>query len=557
MENNENKNILLFIIIGITFLAIVIILFIFILKDNAEYVKVTYIVDGVESSNEYQKGVGLVFPKTPSKDGYVFLTWKYQDKDAYPSLMMPVNEDMTFVAVFGQSKIEDDRCLLNCDTDSDGICDSNCDINGDGTADSNIKENVEYKLTMNLENVELKVSEDIQLALKIVPANDDLVIEWNSSDSKVATVDNNGLVQGIAPGNVIITATLASKETATCNVSVKSNEVLVSSINLNDTNINLKYGESKELSYTIEPSNATNQSVTWSSSNQSVVKVDENGKIEAKSAGTAIVTITSVNGVTANVNIVVKNPTKIKRSYTLNDYTWNNNKYRYWLYTPEGIKEDNYPLVVFLPGNEIVRAYVYNVNKYGFTKFVNEGKDYPFYIVSPYCPHESAYCGYTGTNFINNDVHVFVVDLINNLVKNYNIDPDRIIISGYESGANGAFFMASKYKNMFSGLVALEGIEINNLNKYVSPSDLTYLPIWVIDAKQINPNKLYEIDKPGISINDLPNHYDNTIKYVEELKKVGCDVKFTDIDGIQFVDTEKMFLDQELINWMISQKRKK
>ena len=121
-----------------------------VIPDGKENVKVTYKIDSKKQTIVYQKGAGLLFPKTPTKNGYVFVAWKYEDKDDYPVYMMPVNEDMTIVAVFQKSKTEGGKCSLNCDTNKDKICDLNCDRNGDGKPDTNIDTDGDGKPDLNI-----------------------------------------------------------------------------------------------------------------------------------------------------------------------------------------------------------------------------------------------------------------------------------------------------------------------------------------------------------------------------------------------------------------------
>ena len=87
----------------------------------------------------------------------------------------------------------------------------------------------------------------------------------------------------------------------------KSNVVSVTGVTLNKTSLTLNKGASETLTATVSPSNATNKSVTWSSSNTSVATVDSNGKVTAVSAGTATVTVkTNDGGKTATCAVTVK-----------------------------------------------------------------------------------------------------------------------------------------------------------------------------------------------------------------------------------------------------------
>ena len=90
----------------------------------------------------------------------------------------------------------------------------------------------------------------------------------------------------------------------------KSNVVSVTGVTLNKTSLTLNKGASETLTATVSPSNATNKSVTWSSSNTSVATVDSNGKVTAVSAGSTAVTVkTNDGGKTATCAVTVKSNT--------------------------------------------------------------------------------------------------------------------------------------------------------------------------------------------------------------------------------------------------------
>ena len=86
---------------------------------------------------------------------------------------------------------------------------------------------------------------------------------------------------------------------------VPPEEVHVASVSI-DATLDLTLGETKTLVPTIAPENATNKSVTWSSNNQSVATVDQNGLVSAVAAGTAAITVTTQDGSkTATCNVTV------------------------------------------------------------------------------------------------------------------------------------------------------------------------------------------------------------------------------------------------------------
>ena len=116
----------------------------------------------------------------------------------------------------------------------------------------------------------------------------------------------------IRVGAVTITATSLSGEVkASCLVTVKSRFIDVASISLSCAEIDIVAGELYRLEATIEPSNATNQSVAWSSSNAAVASVNS-GVVSANMAGEATITVTSLaGGLSASCHVTVYPKSKL------------------------------------------------------------------------------------------------------------------------------------------------------------------------------------------------------------------------------------------------------
>ena len=119
---------------------------------------------------------------------------------------------------------------------------------------------------------------------------------WSSSNPEVATVDN-GVVTTVSAGEAIITVTTEDGgKTATCKVTVNALQTVpVTGVTLDKAELTLKEGSTGTLKATVEPQNATNNTVTWSSSNPEFATVD-NGVVTAVSAGEATITVTTEDG---------------------------------------------------------------------------------------------------------------------------------------------------------------------------------------------------------------------------------------------------------------------
>lgn len=156
-----------------------------------------------------------------------------------------------------------------------------------------------------------KKGETAQLTAEVTPSYaDNKRVTWQSSDEKVATVDENGKVTAVGNGTATITATSVSGSyTATVSVTVKI-PVEIQKLTIEAEKETLtKIGESTELKVKIEPENADLQKLIWKSDNEKVAIVNENGKVTAVGNGTAEITVTTEDGkITASIMITVKVP---------------------------------------------------------------------------------------------------------------------------------------------------------------------------------------------------------------------------------------------------------
>lgn len=96
-----------------------------------------------------------------------------------------------------------------------------------------------------------------------------------------------------------------SKSGASDSFSITVNEIPVSAVKMSKTELVMEKGDTEDLTAAISPENATNKDVEWSSSNDSVVTVDQRGKVRAVSLGEAVVTAKSANGVEGKCEISV------------------------------------------------------------------------------------------------------------------------------------------------------------------------------------------------------------------------------------------------------------
>lgn len=166
---------------------------------------------------------------------------------------------------------------------------------------------------LNTTDLKLSEGEPNSLVATVLPENArNKNVTWESSNTDVATVDENGKVLAKSAGEATITVTTEDGDhTATCKVTVINAVVSVESVGLNTNSLELSIGKEHKLEATITPSNATNKSVTWESSNSDVATVDNNGKVVGKSAGDATITVKTEGGSkTATCTVKVKGADK-------------------------------------------------------------------------------------------------------------------------------------------------------------------------------------------------------------------------------------------------------
>ena len=186
-------------------------------------------------------------------------------------------------------------------------------------------------VTLNKSDLSLETGASETLTATVAPADaTNKKVTWKSSDAAVATVDANGKVTGVKAGEATITVTTEDGgKTASCRVTVSDKEVKVTGITL--AALAIYVGESKSITATVKPDDATNKELTWKSSDTAVATVDATGKVTGKKTGSATITATAQDGsgVSGSCTVTVLSPVKkvtvepanltlgINKSYTL------------------------------------------------------------------------------------------------------------------------------------------------------------------------------------------------------------------------------------------------
>ncbi|PKL15968.1 MAG: hypothetical protein CVV49_18710 [Spirochaetae bacterium HGW-Spirochaetae-5] len=161
-------------------------------------------------------------------------------------------------------------------------------------------------ITGPVQSVKLKPATSVaegnteQLSVTVYPSmTPDKRVTWSSSDDSLVTVDQRGIITGVADGTATVRATsINGGLTADCVVTVLDMPVAVTGVYLNNSTLNLAVGGSSQLDAGFTPLSPgpTNQGLTWSSSNTTVADVNGTGLVHALSIGSAVITVTTSDG---------------------------------------------------------------------------------------------------------------------------------------------------------------------------------------------------------------------------------------------------------------------
>lgn len=193
----------------------------------------------------------------------------------------------------------------------------------------------------------------------------------------------------------------------------------------------------------------------------------------------------------------------------------------YLLYLPDGYSKSDktWPLVLFLHGAGERGSDLNYVKRHGPPKLIEQGKSFPFVLVSPQCPEDSIW--YT-------DVLGAMLDEIE---ENYHIDKDREYVTGLSMGGFGTWKMAEEYPNRFAAIAPICG-----WSSLDTVCNLKHIPIWVFHGKK---DKVVPFDRSEVLVNAL--------------KKCGGNVQFTVYPNAAHDSWTETYNNPELYDWMLKQ----
>lgn len=153
-------------------------------------------------------------------------------------------------------------------------------------------------VTLNKTETNLSYSRTLQLTGTVLPSTTTFYkVTWESDDETVATVDQNGLVTGVGTGDATIRVTSQDNPTLYAECLVHVIPVQTEGVTLDKANMAIQIGSTKTLNASVSPSDAYNKKVLWTSSNDNIASVNENGEVTGVAIGGPVtITATTENG---------------------------------------------------------------------------------------------------------------------------------------------------------------------------------------------------------------------------------------------------------------------
>lgn len=192
----------------------------------------------------------------------------------------------------------------------------------------------------------------------------------------------------------------------------------------------------------------------------------------------------------------------------------------YLLYLPKDYEDSDkeFPLVLFLHGMGERGTDIEKVKTHGLPKLINEGKEFPFIVVSPQCPDEY---------FWNDDL---LLALLDEVEENYRVDKNRIYVTGLSMGGHGTWTLALAQPDRFAAIAPVCG-----WSHPVEFQKIANKPIWIFHGAK-----------------DVVVPVSASEQMLEKLKSCGgSDVKLTIYPEANHDSWTETYNNEELYNWLL------
>ena len=198
----------------------------------------------------------------------------------------------------------------------------------------------------------------------------------------------------------------------------------------------------------------------------------------------------------------------------------------YYLYFPpeyQSTSGEAFPLLLFLHGGGESGADLEAIRENGPPKLLAEGKEFPFLILAPQNPHKKQWWNVRA-----------VMALLENIVDEYRVDPERLYLTGLSRGGNACWEIAAQYPDTFAAMAVVCGMTPLPYAHWLNKS----MPIWVFHGTE----------DPVIPFSESED-------MVDKLKATGFDVRLTAYEGVGHNAWERAYLEEGLYEWFLKNSR--
>jgi predicted peptidase len=198
----------------------------------------------------------------------------------------------------------------------------------------------------------------------------------------------------------------------------------------------------------------------------------------------------------------------------------NQTKMNYLLYQPENINGEA-PLLVFLHGGGEGGNNIEKVKKHGPPKLIEEGREFPFYVLSPQNPYEKGFWDDQA-----------VMKLVNKIIEKYPIDTNRIYLTGLSRGGYGAWRLAMNNPDKFAAMVVVCAASA----PAVYANRIKHIPVWIFHGEKDEVVPVSE-----------------SIQMADALKAVDAEVRLTLYPEANHDSWTETFNNEEVFNFLLKQ----
>ncbi len=198
---------------------------------------------------------------------------------------------------------------------------------------------------------------------------------------------------------------------------------------------------------------------------------------------------------------------------------------KYLLFLPEGYgkEQKSWPLMLFLHGAGERGDDLNKVKVHGPPKIVQKRKDFPFIVVSPQCPKDDWWTKKTEV----------LINLLDDIVAQYDVDPERVYLTGLSMGGYGSWALASEYPDRFAAVVPICG----GGNRIMSIT-LKDMPIWAFHGAK-----------------DSVVPVEESKDVVEAINARGGNAKLTIYPDANHDSWTETYNNQEVYDWLLEHRR--